>query len=74
MDTLDNKIFFLLKEHALIHQVIVESLLNKKYFIHELAVLLGVDVEALTKVRNGLGALEKDCALKLIQLFYTLNT
>ena len=50
--------------------MILNTLLTKKYFIHELEMLIGVKAEILHKVRNGEEKLENDSVLKLIQLFY----
>lgn len=73
MYKINSKILLRLKEHALIHQVILNTLLTRNYFIHELEKLVGVKAEILHKVRNGLEQLEEEAALKLINLFYEVT-
>ncbi len=70
MCNINKKIFFILKEHSLIHQVLLNTLLAKKYSYLDLEIILGVKKEKLYKVQNGEEKLEQDSILKLIGLFY----
>lgn len=71
---MNNKIFLLLKEHGLIQQVILQTLLSKKYCIYELERTIGIKAEKLLNVSRGMEKLENDSALKLINLFYEITT
>ncbi len=69
-----NRIFFNLKHHSLIQQVLINTLLDRtNCFIEDLARLLNIDTYTLLQVRLGKVTLTDKKSHDLISLFYLLS-
>ena len=68
-----HRVFFLLKEHHLIQQLVIKNLLDKHYTIQELAKIIGIEVTTIYSLQKGKFKLKQQTLDKLIHLFYQLN-